>query len=805
MKRYFLVLLAIWAMFLLTGPPLAAQDETNYKISLGQREFTPEIQRIPDFSSVSKRFIMQFNEIPDEAALAKLKKEGITLQRYLGGNSWFAKKEIADVSAASVIADVGVRALVNIKRSMKLSPALGQYTKLDGKKSYHVRFFKDVDENKARQILANKGLVILKSIYKYSNTFEVTSEPDVLFNAADNEDILFIEPAVPAPKVHNSDAATRTNLDSVQNKSGYRNTIGTGVKVGVWDGGKIFDHNDLQGRITWVEDSIGTSGHATHVAGTIASSGINNSRAKGMAPNAHLYSGNFYGNPLEEMMDAVKKYGITLANNSWGTVSGWEYESDDDKSYWRWVGDWMFGYYPDILVDADDFIRENNTFLPLFSAGNDRDDSYFGSHYKDSDESTIYKDMHDPDGDFISTQTYANAKNILTVGATTKDDMLTSFSCKGPTLDGRLKPDIVAPGHYIYSTYNDGSYAYMSGTSMSCPVATGVAALITDYYKLRHGKSVRSDTLKNILIHSARDLGRPGPDYAYGHGMVDAELAARVVKKAVLGFDKLPGKFLKKDRDNNIASIIVEGEISNKKNNIYKFNLPMSGKELRVTLVWHDPGGDRLINNLDMTVKVKGMKKGKPWVLDPSNPASDARQSTNSLDNVESIIIKDVAEGAVTKIVVKGKSIPVGPQKYSLIVSVSDGNDAPVLKTDQSFIHYNVYTTGDKDSRDHVDTFHNTDPIYLKSEIQLTKNPSYGDYNASFSSTWVVTDPTGKEILKTYMSHVNDPNQTGRVWIFRAGPYEAMSTMPKGDYKVSVTFTTINGDSSTKENTFTIR
>ena len=806
MKRYFLIILAVGSLVLSSVSTLRSQEEDIYSIEVGQSSFTPSEQLIPDYSTVNERFVIQFKDAPDAAVISKLKANGITLDRYIGGMSWYARRDFDRATPPQALAEVEVRSLVNINNNMKLSDTLRQYGTLPGEKKFNIRFFKDVDENQARSIISSLGFTVVKSIYKYSNTLEIKGDFEAVISASNHNDIMLIQPAVPAPKTHNREAAESTRVTAVQKKKSYRKVTGKSAKVGVWDGGKISAHNELKGRITYVEDGATYSGHATHVAGTIASSGDYNSRSRGMAPDARLYSGNYQGNPLSEMMDAVQKYGITLANNSWGTISGWEYEDDDDgKSYWEYWGDWMFGYYPDILADADDFIREDLTFLPLFSAGNDRADSFFGSHYKESNTSTVYKDLHGPDGDFNCTQTYANNKNGLTIGATTKDHILTNFSCKGPTDDGRLKPDLVAPGRYLYSTYTGGEYAYMSGTSMSCPVVTGVAALISDYYKERHKQPVRSDTLKNILIHSARDLGRPGPDYDFGHGMVDAELAARVVKKAVFGFDQLPGKFLKKDKDNDIIAVIVEGEIANKKKDIYKFNLPASGKELRATLLWHDVGGEKLVNNLDFTVAVKGKKKGKPWVLDPNKPTANAKPGTNKIDNVESILVEDVTEGAVTKIVVKGKSIPVGPQKYSLIVSISDGNAEQEFKTDQSFIHYNAYTTDSESSRDSVTTFRNTDRLWLKSEIQLTKNPSYGEYNASFSSTWTIIDPNGNVVMRTHRTHDNDPNETGYVWIFRAGYYEVVPNLPKGEYIFRVTFESIAGQSSTKESRFTIR
>jgi subtilisin family serine protease len=110
-------------------------------------------------------------------------------------------------------------------------------------------------------------------------------------------------------------------------------------------------------------------------------------------------------------------------------------------------------------------------------------------------------------------------------------DTMADFSSRGPCEDGRIKPDVVAPGSWIASLASsaapneaaiawspiDDLYVYMGGTSMSGPHAAGAAAVFVQYYKTLHTNAVPSPALvKAALINSADALdqsnGGPGPN-----------------------------------------------------------------------------------------------------------------------------------------------------------------------------------------------------------------------------------------------------------------------------------------------------
>ena len=128
----------------------------------------------------------------------------------------------------------------------------------------------------------------------------------------------------------------------------------------------------------------------------------------------------------------------------------------------------------------------------------------------------------------ISITDPGNTESVITVGATHRDSAhlygVSYFSSRGPTGDGRLKPDLVAPGEKIVSTIPAGETQRMDGTSMAAPHVSGAAALLLARYGELIGRPTR---VKEILCRTATDLGRER--YFQGAGMVDALRALQSV------------------------------------------------------------------------------------------------------------------------------------------------------------------------------------------------------------------------------------------------------------------------------------
>jgi subtilisin family serine protease len=109
--------------------------------------------------------------------------------------------------------------------------------------------------------------------------------------------------------------------------------------------------------------------------------------------------------------------------------------------------------------------------------------------------------------------------NSFAVGAVDINKVIAGFSSRGPAScdTTMIKPEVVAPGVSIRSSTKGGTYAYMSGTSMAAPYIAGLVALCRQY-----NPDATVEQIKNALLQSAVDLGDPGEDNAYGHGLVDA-------------------------------------------------------------------------------------------------------------------------------------------------------------------------------------------------------------------------------------------------------------------------------------------
>ena len=136
-----------------------------------------------------------------------------------------------------------------------------------------------------------------------------------------------------------------------------------------------------------------------------------------------------------------------------------------------------------------------------------------------------YHSFQTKEGEF---ETYAafsvtdpgNADGVITVGATHRYSPHTYgvsfFSSRGPTGDGRLKPDLVAPGERIRAPFRDGTWGDLDGTSMAAPHVSGAAAMLM----ARYPELIRQPRrIKRILCESATDLGRERS--FQGHGMLD--------------------------------------------------------------------------------------------------------------------------------------------------------------------------------------------------------------------------------------------------------------------------------------------
>jgi subtilisin family serine protease len=506
-------------------------------------------------------------------------------------------------------------------------------------------------------------------------------------------------------ETHNVNAGISTGADANWVKAPAGAT-GAGLSIGVWDSGLVHsNHQELVGRVINLDGSTAQA-HSSHVGGTIGASGVD-PLAKGMAPSVTILSANLISDMTEipqyaaqtetEALENIRK--MTISNHSYGATCGWMANvSLSGNLGHHWIHsidtqiDPQFGQYNTLARDWDALCQAYPYWLPFMSAGNDRDDTAplpgAKFYYVDPIEymwvSATYDPAIHPMADFgkegFDTLIGGSAgKNVMTIGAV--DDAvkngvrdismakMSAFSGWGPTDDGRIKPDVVANGVTIYSIRSNATNTYTvgSGTSMSSPNAAGSALLLQDLYRRENSKTMPASMLKGLIIHTTCDIGRPGPDYENGWGLMNAERAGEVILR---------------NNEPKTPSMIT-GKLDEFISEEY-YTFYFNGTEpLKVTLCWTDPAGvaksgldDRtpaLVHDLDL--RVFSEESGEtylPFVLDPENPAEVATTGDNVVDTVEQVLINQVPEGGLVTIVVSHKNaLEYEEQAYSLIITGS--------------------------------------------------------------------------------------------------------------------------------------
>ncbi len=514
-------------------------------------------------------------------------------------------------------------------------------------------------------------------------------------------DLMAIHGNVPRVfKTYNLEAAVSIGVNLVRGVQPY-GVLGRGQIVGLWDASDVLStHQELTGRVLLMEKRrlgslVRPSTHSTHVAGTIAASGVN-AASRGMAPAATILSYN-YSQDLAEvtqkaMSDPNEANAVQVSNHSYGYACGWDYGS----RVARWYGEYgekqseLFGQYDDESQSWDLICYEAPYYLPFRAAGNDRadkapSDGTSFEYYRNGRGwiSKHYSGTTDPgddgvDGGYDTLPPDSTAKNIMAVGAVeeavtagwrdvTAADM-TSYSSWGPTNDGRIKPDVVTCGAAVFSCSADGDtqYTTLSGTSMAAASATGSAALVTDLYEtLFPGKVLRGATLKGLLIHTADDLGLAGPDYQSGWGLLSIQATADLLLEQAA---------------EPKAYRVVEDVLDANQGATYKVTVAQGGS-LRATLCWMDPpatlpqdadsASPCLVNDLDLRIADPRQISHMPFVLDRTHPAQAATTGDNTVDNVEQVFLSGplAAESYTVRISHKGV-LSGGHQAFSLLISV---------------------------------------------------------------------------------------------------------------------------------------
>lgn len=464
-----------------------------------------------------------------------------------------------------------------------------------------------------------------------------------------------------------------------------RGFLGDGQTVGFADTGLDRGdlkniHPDFKGRVgqpsilglfskSWEDPD----GHGTHVAGSVAGSGdTSGGRISGGARGATLVPQSLWSPKLgnmsiparvKEMFAKAYSAGSRIHTNSWGSIAS-------------------LGVYDSMAQQVDEYAFANPEFLILFAAGNNGED--------------VDRDGRVDNGSIAAPGT---AKNVLTVGASKNQVLkggiqakmidlrsgrdrwgaeplassrfsdnergLAAFSSRGPTQDGRLKPEVVAPGTNVLSTrsqspsadllwgpYND-MYVWSGGTSMATPLVAAAAAVVREYLvKDRKIAAPTASLVKGVLMHSAEDLF-PGQ-----FGSVGISRGQELMQQRP-NFDEGFGRVDLKRATELSQALLVDERIGlgPEEQHLYPVTLSRFAR-LEMTLVYTDmPGAavatQTLVNDLDIAV------------LDRSGRRIEVLDRKNNFEHLEAEL-----PAGMYQIEVRGYNVPLGKQPYALIVSV---------------------------------------------------------------------------------------------------------------------------------------
>jgi hypothetical protein len=510
-----------------------------------------------DLPPATGLFLIQFVSQPSPDLRLRLRDRGVDLLRYVPDDAFVARFESVNLSELRALPEVqfvspyqpdykiaaALRALVAAGEALDVSIALTP----DGTPVQRIALRRDLQrlerESNSRfgtilrgrvtpaqlAVLARSGLVLwiepaprmrmydeIASKIVGGGSYE-TAEPGEGFppiGGGDDDDDIFVTAAV---RLHSSQPQSLPGPEhlTLTQQLGFD---GTGVTVSVADSGLHNGdaesmHPDLAGRVDaffaygTLTDAADEHSHGTHVAGIVAGNGatgetdgFGNLYGLGVAPGARLIAqrifdgiGNYEAPPTFETLtrDAVRA-GAQIGSNSWG-----------DDTHGRY--DLSAAEFDALVRDADELAAGDQPYILEFSAGN-----------------------AGPGAQTIGSP--AVAKNVIASGAAQNDrygfflfedgpEAMADFSSRGPCDDGRIKPDVVAPGTWIASLQSDSAtdefawaaisanYQYQGGTSQSGPHVSGAAAVFVQFWReTQSGLPPSPALVKAALINSATDM-----------------------------------------------------------------------------------------------------------------------------------------------------------------------------------------------------------------------------------------------------------------------------------------------------------
>lgn len=642
-------------------------------------------------------FLVQLRDNPPPNWRGQVQQIGIQLLRYVPEDTFIAR--IPAGSVARVAALPFVEGVGGYLPEHKVHPRLAGTLALPGLQSHSVsilvsRTATAAELNSARGAFNN---VRNQSTLPFGSIIRGNILRGRLAELARSHAVLWIEPG-PNFKLVDETAAVIVAGEGPPGQT-YAQEFGfdgRGVTVAVPDSGlnngdAASMHPDLFGRVAAffyygsLTDAADEHSHGTHVAGIIAGNGATGEIDEygalyglGVAPQARIIAqrifdglGNYEAPPSFERLtrDAVRA-GADIASNSWG---------DDTQGRY----DLSAAEFDALVRDADALAPGAQEFIIEFSAGN-----------------------AGPGAQTIGSP--AVAKNVIATGASQNDrfdfiiysegqDAMADFSSRGPCEDGRIKPDVVAPGTWIASlksasagTENawaeiSDNYIYQGGTSQAGPQVSGAAAVLVQYLREVYGIARPSPALiKAALINSAVDMDDsfgtgPIPNADEGWGRVD--LTQIILASSAFEFVNQTQPLT---QNQTFERRIVCGS---------------GAVPLRITMAYTDypgfPGAvPALVNDLDLEVTGPDgtVYRGNQLFNGESIPNGPARDNIN---NVEAVYLANPAPGEYilrvqARRVVEDSRLETAPvdQDFALVISA----DIPAPGTGLVLLDRRAYT-----------------------------------------------------------------------------------------------------------------
>ncbi len=426
------------------------------------------------------------------------------------------------------------------------------------------------------------------------------------------------------------------------------NLSGAGVKIALRDIHlTTTNHQEFGVQRVSQKVSGSESGHATAVCGTICASGID-TNAHGMANNAQVDSYTTTESMLFSGLLSTTT-SVHMIAYTYGEAAGWLLSG----SLYAWVDN---AYNPQSTNESGSFGRyefepkvlDANIYtaayiLPVVSVGNDNGESYAGQWHWCWYSGAYTNDYHPADGaldnGYDTLNPLACAKNALVVGATPRGlSSPASYSSCGPTDDGRMKPDVTAPGGPVYTTSDIGTnqYSTLEGSSFASATVAGTLAMLQELHERGYGSDqpMLASTWRALLMHTADGGDVAGPDYRTGWGQINAFEAAKVVSNN-MSYASLP--HIKELR-------LLDGET-------IEFDVVFgTGGWHRVSIAWTDPPGESnaedwtldgtnlmLVNDLDLRVIGPNGVTNFPMIRDPWNPTNTFTTGDDFRNNYEQV------------------------------------------------------------------------------------------------------------------------------------------------------------------------